>query len=102
MEHMIEQYTKTGVPKRISVAMKGWTKWFGPNHGYFSITPEWYCQCCKEQQTDELPAYLMDMKDGEVARVCSKCFNRSVIDHINNVFDLISIYREVDAVDNIG
>jgi hypothetical protein len=95
-------FTKTGIPKRVSVAMRGWTKWGGPNHGYFTITPEWYCQCCKELQTDQLPAYLINMEDNEVARVCSKCFNTAIMKHIENIFDLIKLLRGFEeSVDNI-
>jgi len=90
---MIEGFTKTGIPKSVSVAMRGWTKWGGANHGYFTLTPEWYCQCCKEKQTDQLPAYLITFIDKEVARVCSACFHVAYIQHIENLIDLIDLLR---------
>jgi hypothetical protein len=92
---MTEGFTKTGIPKTISVQMRGWTKWGGANHGYFTLTPEWYCQCCKEKQTDELPAYLVTLIDKEVARICSVCFHVSIMLHITNFFELVDILREV-------
>jgi hypothetical protein len=88
-------YTNTGIPTDISQAMKGWTKWGGPRQGYSSEEEnnEWYCQSCKEKQTDELPAYLISVDRKDWARICSVCFYESLINDINNIFDLIDFVR---------
>lgn len=88
------KFTATGIPVRISKEMKGWTKWGGPRHGYETQEEEWYCQSCKEVQPDVFPSYLIDIQNGDLARICSKCYFQSIINQINNIFDLIRITRD--------
>jgi hypothetical protein len=89
-------FTRTGIPKEISVAMRGWTKWGGPNHGYFSqTTGEWNCQACGERQVESLPAYLIKITESEFARICSTCFYTSLLRKIKNIFDLIDLTRTI-------
>ena len=88
--------TKTGVPTAISRMMKGWTKWGGANHSLLALEDKWVCQCCAEEQTDELPSYFMYIttKDnGELARVCSKCYHLSLIKKVLSLMDLIGLVR---------
>ncbi len=87
------KFTDTGIPTEITKEMKGWTKWGGPRHGVLTITREWYCQACKEVQSDELPSYLIDIREGDLARVCSTCCYMAIINKIDNIFDLIDIVR---------
>lgn len=89
--------TKTGIPTAISRMMKGWSKWGGANHSLLTIEEEWNCQCCGEKQTIELPAYFIYIttkENGELARICSKCYNLSLIKEISNIMDLIDKIRK--------
>ena len=87
--------TKTGIPREVSRAMRGWTKWGGARHGFETVTPEWYCQACTEKQTDQLPSYLIRLDTEQFARICSKCFHEAILRKINNIFDLISFLDRV-------
>ncbi len=88
--------TKTGIPREISRAMRGWTKYGGTRNGYsMEVTPEWYCQSCTEKQTDKLPSYLIEIEKENYARICSICFHEAIARKITNVFALISFMRRV-------
>ena len=67
----------------------GWTKWYGANNNLFVLTPEWTCQACGDRQTNELPSYLIRIKDQEYARICSVCLHIALKHKINNIFKLI-------------
>lgn len=55
--------------------MYGWSKWGGARKGIVKEDLDtWYCQCCKEEQTKGLPAYMYDYGDGDYLRICSKCW----------------------------
>jgi hypothetical protein len=72
----------------------GWTKWYGANNNLFTITQEWTCQACGEKQTNELPSYLIRIKDSEYARICSICLHVALEKKINNIFRLMKIMRK--------
>lgn len=85
--------TATGLPTDITKGMRGWTKWGGPTHGYLANTPEWYCQCCTEKQTDGLPSYLVPIAKNEYARICSTCLHIFIEQNFTDIFDLITHIR---------
>lgn len=87
--------TATGIPREISRAMRGWTKYGGARGGYNTVTPEWYCQSCKDKQTEGVPAYLIRVDTEDFARICSICFHEAVFRKMSNIFDLISFMRRV-------
>ena len=75
----------------------GWTKWYGANNNLFVITPEWFCQACNEQQTNELPSYLIRIQDSEYARICSVCLHIALERKINNIFDLMGVVKPIHS-----
>lgn len=80
------EITITNVHKSVG---KRWTRWAGANNDLYTITPEWYCQACKDKQTDKLPSYLIRIQEQEYARICSVCLHTALEHHITNIFDLI-------------
>jgi hypothetical protein len=92
--HQCRNYRKIEIKYDVSVIQKniyGWTKWYGANNNLFVITPEWYCQSCGQQQTKELPSYLIRIQDQEYARICSVCLHVALERKINNLFSLMEI-----------
>lgn len=73
--------------------IRGWSKWGGANDGLLSISTTWYCQACNDEQTIELPSYLIRIENQEFARICSVCLHIALERHINNIFDLMSVVK---------
>lgn len=84
------QYTEVNI---VNKNIYGWSKWYGANNNLFVITPEWYCQACTQQQTKELPSYLIRIQAHEYARICSVCLHLAIENKINNIADLIQMVR---------
>lgn len=76
----------------ITMKMFGWSKWGGANQGLFTLLPSevWYCQCCGEKQTRNLPSYMipMDSFNRDFVKVCTKCKYKSIIKKIKHFLDL--------------
>lgn len=63
------------IKKNVNQAKYGWSKWGGANFGMVqkNLTPEWFCQACKEMQPVELTPYMFEFVEREYIRICSKC-----------------------------
>ena len=91
------------VKKKVTVTKKmyGWSKYGGARRGMVKEELEvWYCQCCSEEQTKEMPEYYIaeDDDEREFMRVCGKC--RHVIKKHNVTFigALMSLTRIPEGI----
>ena len=61
----------------ITKQMYGWSKYGGARKGIVKESLDtWYCQCCGEEQTIGLPAYMQHLGDRDYIRLCSKCWSK--------------------------
>lgn len=76
----------------ITKQMFGWSKWGGATQGLFTLLPadEWFCQCCGQKQTRNLPSYMipLDKSRRNFVKVCSICRYRFLINKLRIFFDL--------------
>lgn len=74
--------------------MYGWSKWGG---GFKGLVKEeldtWTCQCCAEDQTIDLPSYMVEIWPREFVRVCAKCKNKMIKEKIKKFDDLVALVR---------
>lgn len=75
--------------------MYGWSKHGGPNQALVKQSGDWCCQCCGQQQTEELNAYMFEMDLGmrEFFRICAKCKKVALEHNVHNFFKLIDHAR---------
>lgn len=73
---MIEQFLSISLSK---IATGGWSKWGGARMSLKMLLndKEWYCQACQEEQTKNMPSYLLPMfvSGGDYAKICANCKN---------------------------
>lgn len=95
------EYTENGIPRILERSIRSWTKWGGATNKLLAPTTEWYCQACKEKQTDGLPRYLIWIEGEDYGRICSVCLHKSLVVKSQNIFDLIRFLgRVIPDVDN--
>lgn len=95
------EVTESGIPREITKAVYGWTKWGGAKNGLEVTSPEWYCQACKEKQSEGLPRYLIQIEGEDYGKICSVCLHKAIQIKSQNIFDLIKFLgRVIPDVDN--
>jgi hypothetical protein len=80
------------IRKALNKQKYGWSKWGGPNFGLVqkNLTPEWFCQACKQMQPEELTPYMFEFVEREYIRICSKCHHVRITNDIQPLqFDIL-------------
>lgn len=91
-----DREVELGVDKKLITGfMYGRSKYGGVNMGLVqeNLTPEWYCQGCREKQTDDLPPYMFEFSPREFIRICSICHFTRLKENLLTLSDLLERVR---------
>lgn len=70
-----------------------WSKYGGGDSWREPQEVEWYCQSCNQLQPGVMPSYKIAMDDGEYVRVCPMCKHISLVERLEQIYDLITLVR---------
>ena len=67
----------------------GWSLYGGPRREFVKEDQEdWTCQACARRYSMAVPYFMTEIFDEEFAKICSKCQNLKVTEHIIE-FDIL-------------
>lgn len=82
-------YLSENVKKLINRNHFGFTKWGGAKRQFLQDDQDdWTCQACATRYAIEVPSFMTEIFDEEFAKICSKCQNVKVTEHIIE-FDIL-------------